>query len=176
MPRHLLVVQQDPESYVRGFGPCRFLKPSSAVESTGHGDTESVAVKKGPSQLTASSSVVVVDVRPEDGASVRITVPTGGTSRAPVTGRVGYREGPPLGLLRGGECDLVVPLSTFGGIRLTLKEFVRELPRFGPSFFPLVTTVKVVTRRRKYLQPLSGHYAVTAPWRLSREVIDESGV
>lgn len=61
-----------------------------------------------------------------------------------------------IGLCRGDEGDFLVPLSSFGGIRLSLTKLVRELPDFGPSLMPLISTGKVVMRGLEFPQGLRG--------------------
>lgn len=69
---------------------------------------------------------------------------------------MGDGVGPPLGLRRGDEGDVVVTLSAFGGIRLLLNELVGEHPGLGPSLFAVISTGKVVMSSQVFLQRLSG--------------------
>lgn len=94
--------------------------------------------------------------RPVAGEYIQITVPTGSPIRAPIQGRVEGIKDPPIALKRSGEDELIVPLSTFGGIRISLSEFLRELPGLETALLPLIATGKVVTRGRELLQRFRG--------------------
>lgn len=55
---------------------------------------------------------------------------------APVTGVLGSHA--PFAQSQPSECDRVIPLAEFGGIRINLEEVIREIRSLGRGLRPLI--------------------------------------